>query len=113
MYNPNRMHKSILMLLGSLFLFLAACQSNQDKSTLKSNDTDQDTKKVTISDVEQGIRANIETRIKEGEGYFTFQNDTLDLSLKLVRVHTEYLSILGEKRVFCLRGSGNSRRRRV
>lgn len=92
------MHKSILMLLGSFLLFFAACQSDKDKT--QSNETDQDTRKVSISDVEQGIRANIESRIKEGEGYFTFQNDTIDLNLKLVRVHTEYLSILGPNKFF-------------
>jgi len=82
----DRMHKSIVLLLGSLFIFLAACQSEKQKS--QSSETEKDTKKVTISDVEKGIRANIESRIKEGEGYFNFQNDTIDLSLKLVRVHT-------------------------
>ena len=92
------MHKSIALLLGSLLLLLGACQSDRDK--IQSDEKDQDIKKVTISDVEHGIRANIETRIQDGGGYFNFQNDTLDLSLKLVRVHTEYLSILGPNEFF-------------
>ena len=90
-------NNSIPLLLGAFFLLFASCQSKQDKT---ANVKDQDSVKVTISDVESGIRANIETRIQEGEGYFTFQNDTLDLSLKLVRVHTEYLSILGPNEFF-------------
>ena len=91
------MSKSIPILTYSLLLLLTACQSNQEKTTLQSSNTD---KKVTKKDVEQGIRVNIETRTKEGRGYFNFQKDTLDLSLKLVRVHTEYLSILGPNRFF-------------
>ncbi|MCK5103448.1 MAG: transglutaminase domain-containing protein, partial [Cyclobacteriaceae bacterium] len=94
------MHKSIPLFLGLLLLFLAACQSNQDKTALQANETDQDTKKVTISDVERGIRTNIETRTKEGGGYFNFQSDSVNLSLKLVRVHTEYLSVLGPDKFF-------------
>lgn len=94
------MRHSITLTLGSLILLLASCQSNQDKSALKSNETGQDIKKVTISEVESGIRANIETMSKDGDGYFNFQNDSLELSLKLVRVHTEYLSILGPNEFF-------------
>ena len=71
-------NNSIPLLLGAFFLLFVSCQSKQDKT---ENVKDQDSVKVTISDVESGIRANIETRIQEGEGYFTFQNDTLDLSL--------------------------------
>ena len=94
------MRNSIILLLSLLCVFLVSCQSNPDKSSQESNKVVQDAVKVTISDVEKGIRANIETRIQEGEGYFNFQNDTLDLSLKLVRVHTEYLSILGPNEFF-------------
>ncbi len=94
------MHKSLPLLIGSLLLLLVACQTKQEKTAIQPDNTDQDRKKVTIRDVEQGIRDNIEARIQEGEGYFNFQNDTLDMSLKLVRVHTEYLSVLGSNRFF-------------
>ena len=69
-HNPNRMYKSIPLLLGSLLLLLGSCQSRQEKTELQANETDQDSKKVTISDVERGIRANIETRTQEGSGFF-------------------------------------------
>jgi len=91
------MYKSIPLLTYSLLLLLTSCESKQEKTALQSSDMH---KKVTKRDVEQGIRANIETRTKEGGGYFDFKKDTLDLSLKLVRVHTEYLSILGSNRFF-------------
>ena len=90
------MHNSISFLFGLIILLNAACQSKQEES----EQTDQETKKVTISDVESGIRANIETMTKDGGGYFNFENDTLDLNLKLVRVHTEYLSVLGPNEFF-------------
>ncbi len=94
------MHKSVPLLIGSLLLLLATCQTKQEKTALQPHETDQDRNKVTISDVERGIRANIKARTQEGGGYFNFKNDTLDFSLKLVRVHTEYLSVLGPNRFF-------------
>ena len=50
-----------------------------------------DRPKVVTSDIEAGIKANIAKQVEEGGGYFIL--DTL--KLKLVRVHTEYLSNLG------------------
>lgn len=57
-------------------------------------------KKITVEDVEKGIRAKIAEKTEEGDGYFNFTNDSLRLSLKLVRVHTEYLSVLGPNEFF-------------
>ena len=94
------MHKSIPLLLGSLLLLLATCQSNEEETTDQPDKKDAGRKKVTIAQVERGIRSNIEMRIKEGGGYFNFQNDTVNLRLKLVRVHTEYLSVLGTDKFF-------------
>ncbi len=94
------MHKFIPLLIGSLLLLLTACQSKEEKSAPLPHESDPDRKKVTINEVERGIRANIEARTLDGGGYFNFQNDTLDLSLKLVRVHTEYLSVLGPNEFF-------------
>lgn len=76
-------------------LLFTACQYETDKEK-----TVQAPQKVTIAYVENGIRANIDKRVKEGDGYFDFQSDTLNLSLKQVRVHTEYLSILGSNSFF-------------
>ena len=94
------MLKSIPLLLGSLLLLLAACQSKEEKTTDQPDKRDTGRKKVTIAQVERGIRSNIDMRIKEGGGYFNFQNDSVNLSLKLVRVHTEYLSVLGPDKFF-------------
>ncbi len=94
------MHKSNPLLIGTLLLLFFACQDNQEKSASQIHDTSQEKKKVTIKDVEQGIRANIAAKTKNGGGYFNFTKDTLNLSLKLVRVHTEYLSVLGTNKFF-------------
>jgi len=94
------MHRSIPFLLGLLLLLFATCQSNQEKTTDLPKETDLGNRKATITDVERGIRTNIESKTQEGEGYFNFQNDTIDLNLKLVRVHTEYLSVLGPNKFF-------------
>lgn len=50
--------------------------------------------KASIADVEKGIRAYIQEQTEQGDGYFYISDDTLDLKLRLVRVHTEYLSVL-------------------
>ena len=89
------MYKYLYVIISACILIFAACQSETDKE--KAVHTSQ---KVTIEDVEKGIRSNIDRRVKEGGGYFNFQADTLSLSLKLVRVHTEYLSVLGPNSFF-------------
>jgi hypothetical protein len=53
-----------------------------------------------IADVEKGIRAYIDRETAAREGYFHIANDSLDLNLKLVRVHTEYLSVLAPNAFF-------------
>jgi transglutaminase-like putative cysteine protease len=89
------MHQYSKIIFAVFTVFFTACQSDTDKEK-----TEQTVQKVTIEDVERGIRANIDKRVVEGGGYFNFQADTLNLSLKLVRVHTEYLSVLGPDSFF-------------
>ncbi len=97
------MYKSTILLLASflLFIFLGfSCQSTDSQENNNSHNTKIERKKASIADVERGIRANIEANTKEGNGYFNIKTDTLDLHLKLVRVHTEYLSFLGANKFF-------------
>ena len=81
-------------------IFFSSCQSSVKKEKRSQIDSSLVSQKATIQDVEQGIRANIDAQIKAGNGYFTFWNDSIELSLKLVRVHTEYLSVLGSNEFF-------------
>jgi hypothetical protein len=91
------MFKSLPLLFGAMLAALIACQPGAENTALQS---DEPQKKVTIEEVELGIRDNIEARIREGDGYFQYQKNTLDLNLKLVRVHTEYLAVLGPNTFF-------------
>jgi len=97
------MSKAAHVLLVFVCLFVAACESREGRTTYRPDSqelTDSPPMKVTKEAVEQGIRAIIEDMTRDGGGYFNFQKDTLDLRLKLVRVHTEYLSVLGPHKFF-------------
>ena len=88
---------------GLVFCFLVvfvSCQTSTEDNQEASNQAASTEEKVTIADVERGIRENIKAKTKEGDGYFSFTNDTSEFSLKLVRVHTEYLSVLSSSEFF-------------
>ena len=55
---------------------------------------------VVTADIQAGIENHIEEKTRAGGGYFRLTREDEDLSLKLVRVHTEYLSNLGPRRHF-------------
>jgi len=55
---------------------------------------------VVTADIQAGIEKHIEERVRQGGGYFALSFGDSELSLKLVRVHTEYLSNLGPGRHF-------------
>jgi hypothetical protein len=52
------------------------------------------------SDIQAGIEKHIEEQVRLGGGYFKLPYHDKELRLKLVRVHTEYLSKLGPGRYF-------------
>lgn len=97
------MYKSAIFQLASLILFIflaVSCQSTESGKETSKDDSKTELQKPSIVDVEKGIRANIEASTKEGKGYFNIKKDTFELNLKLVRVHTEYLSVLGPNKFF-------------
>ncbi|MHC4248131.1 MAG: transglutaminase-like domain-containing protein [Planctomycetota bacterium] len=55
---------------------------------------------VVTADIQAGIERYIEERVRLGGGYFALAFGDKGLRLKLVRVHTEYLSNLGPRRHF-------------
>ena len=55
--------------------------------------------KVT-ADIQTGIEQHLEKQVSLGGGYFNLPFRNKQLRLKLVRVHTEYLSKLGPNRYF-------------
>jgi transglutaminase-like putative cysteine protease len=55
---------------------------------------------VVTADIQAGIEKHVEEQTRIGGGYFRFSSGDRELALKLVRVHTEYLSNLGPRRHF-------------
>ena len=55
---------------------------------------------ATTAAIQKGIESHIQEQVRLGEGYFKLPFRTQELRLKLVRVHTEYLSKLGPRRYF-------------
>jgi len=97
------MNKHAILFLTNILLisfFNTSCQPEKDKKELPLESSISVNKKPSIADVEHGIRANIKNNTSAGDGYFNIKKDTIDLSLKLVRVHTEYLSVLGPNKFF-------------
>ena len=93
--------KNICLISIALLLLHAACHIDENARTANQGDSaEKATPKATISDVETGIRAYIQDKTTSGDGYFHIEDDSLELNLRLVRVHTEYLSVLGPERYF-------------
>lgn len=94
-----------LQIFFVLILALSACTGNQEqsKTTTESKNRSENLAAksvVSIEEVEAGIRNYIDEKTQKGEGYFSINNDSTELNLRLVRVHTEYLSVLGPNRYF-------------
>lgn len=89
------------LLIFILLSFLASCSSNskEKKEQLETN-AEKSVKKVSIKEIEEGIKAYIERETRQHDGYFLINESDRNLKLKLVRVHTEYLSNLGPNRHF-------------
>lgn len=100
---PRPGRKLLRFFMGFMLTTSIACQSNNASDETQQQTADSSTEengKATIADVETGIRAYIKTQTEEGDGYFAIEDDSLQLNLRLVRVHTEYLSVLGPGRYF-------------
>ena len=78
--------------------FLAGC--DEDIVEQPASAAGESVPNVVTADIQAGIEHHIEQRTLEGDGYFKFSDGDWDLSLKLVRVHTEYLANLGPRRHF-------------
>ncbi|MBK9372550.1 MAG: transglutaminase domain-containing protein [Holophagales bacterium] len=55
---------------------------------------------VVTAEIQAGIEKHVEAEVARGDGYFSLPFEKKTLRLKLVRVHTEYLSSLGPTRQF-------------
>jgi hypothetical protein len=79
----------------SLIGFLISCAQQQEKKEEVPTP-----KKVSIAEIEAGIKTFIDSKTAENQGIFPVKDENHDLKMKLVRVHTEYLSNLGPESHF-------------
>lgn len=84
-----------------VFALLSACQNkaSEEAAPARGARTASSTE-ADIAAVEAGIVAHIARQSEAGEGYFYLEDENHSLRLRLVRVHTEYLAVLGEGRFF-------------
>ena len=93
--------QAIISAAAVVCLVCAGCgqkegQNGQDAQTTSAPAASD---KVT-ADIQTGIEQHIEKQVRLGGGYFNLPFRDKQLRLKLVRVHTEYLSKLGPNRYF-------------
>ncbi|MBT8314168.1 MAG: transglutaminase domain-containing protein, partial [Maribacter sp.] len=77
-----------------------ACNTGTKEKKEEKTPVEKSIPKVVTADIEAGIKANIDKKVVEGDGYFNMTSEGKELRLQLVRVHTEYLSNLGPRRHF-------------
>ncbi|TDQ18962.1 transglutaminase superfamily protein [Algoriphagus boseongensis] len=78
-----------------LVFILASCSKPEEKIT-----TSPKPPRIAITEIEAGIKAYIDAKTLENGGIFPVKDENHDLKMKLVRVHTEYLSNLGPESHF-------------
>jgi transglutaminase-like putative cysteine protease len=93
------MGKILIAVAGTLILTLGACKHKAEEKASQPNENPA-AKKVSIPEIEAGIKSYIQKMTAENDGYFHVTDRGKDFRMKLVRVHTEYLSSLGPERQF-------------
>jgi transglutaminase-like putative cysteine protease len=86
-----------IIILGAILFALTSCH---EKKEANSHEQKENTRKVSIKEIESGIKSFIQKKTDENGGYFQVHDRGQDFRMKLVRVHTEYLANLGPKRHF-------------
>jgi len=86
-----------VIVLSAFVFAIASCTGKKetDVQEQKNNAT-----KVSIAEIESGIKSFIQKKADENGGYFQVRDRGQDFRMKLVRVHTEYLANLGLKSHF-------------
>jgi len=100
MENFNRMRPRINFLGLCVCLVLAGCAKKNHETTSIPKKETVSIPNVVTRDIQDGIEKYIEEKTKAGNGYFSLNSEGKTYLFKLVRVHTEYLSVLGPRRHF-------------
>ena len=91
--------RRILSVVALVCLGCAGCGQQEGKDAPGAS-APPAAKAAPTAEIQAGIERHIETQVKLGGGYFKLPFGNQELRLKLVRVHTEYLSKLGPGRYF-------------
>jgi len=86
-----------IILLITMIFALTSCA---DKKETPVQEQKNNIRKVSIEEIESGIKSFIQKKAEENGGYFQISDRGQDFRMKLVRVHTEYLANLGPKSHF-------------
>ncbi len=93
--------RSLISATVAISLVIAGCgQKEEQEAPAKSAPSAQAPAHRVTAEIEAGIERHIEEQVRLGGGYFNLPFRDKKLRLKLVRVHTEYLSKLGPARYF-------------
>ncbi len=77
-------------------LFFQSCSGNSSRNENTAvHSRSAGEQRASTEEIEAGIRRHIEEKTAEGNGFFHVRDGDKELKLKLVRVHTEYISNLG------------------
>ncbi|MGB4973040.1 MAG: transglutaminase domain-containing protein, partial [Cyclobacteriaceae bacterium] len=90
----NQVFKIVIVLV---VLVLTSCGGKKETQVAQQNTN---VKKVSIAEIESGIKDFIQKKTEENDGYFHVEDEGNEYRMKLVRVHTEYLSNLGPNNHF-------------
>ncbi len=85
-----------IILLSAIMFALASCYEKKEANVEQKKGT----RKVSIAEIESGIKNFIQKKTEENGGYFQVSDRGEEFRMKLVRVHTEYLANLGPKSHF-------------
>lgn len=86
-----------IILLAIMMFALNSCHDTKEGNEQRRKEKP---KKVSIAEIELGIKDFIQKKAQENGGYFQVHDRGQDFRMKLVRVHTEYLANLGPKSHF-------------
>ena len=85
------------ILLMAVALAVSACYGKKQANFVEHK---KQSPKVSIAEIEEGIKAFILKKTEENDGFFEVKDRGQAFKMKLVRVHTEYLANLGPQRHF-------------
>ncbi len=89
-----------LMSAAVVFCLVLAGSIRQEGQGAEAASAPPATDSAPTADIQAGIEKHIEAQVRRGGGYFKLPYRNQELRLKLVKVHTEYLSKLGPGRYF-------------